>query len=295
MSLKTLHFLLVEPSPSGQSEIEEMLSIFSNEVHKIEWIVIEEALAALELLKTTHFDLLIVSLPLFIYPRRTLWKELHSLAGATPILTIGEQRDEKTSTLAIHLGAEDYIPKSEYSPTHLWRAILHALERHKMHEKFKELLFADELTRLYNRRGFLTLLTQQISLSKRLNKGFLFFQVDLDELKKINDTHGHFAGDSALKGAALCLKNAFRKQDIIGRIGGDEFAVIAINAPEEEGDYLKKVVHESAHQYNLAHKHPYLLSLSVGAAFYSPQEDPSPEELLAQADADLYVEKKQKK
>ncbi len=84
----------------------------------------------------------------------------------------------------------------------------------------------DELTGLLNRRGFFTLAQQQVKLANRNNNKLLLFYMDLDGLKKINDTIGHPEGDLALVEAATVLKEIFRESDIIGRLGGDEFAVL---------------------------------------------------------------------
>ena len=101
------------------------------------------------------------------------------------------------------------------------------IQDRKTIEKTLEIMSTtDELTGLLNRRGFFTLAKQQVKLANRNGKKLLLFYMDLDGLKKINDTIGHSEGDLALVEAATVLKEIFRESDIIGRLGGDEFAVL---------------------------------------------------------------------
>ncbi|MDP4089434.1 MAG: diguanylate cyclase, partial [Bacillota bacterium] len=96
----------------------------------------------------------------------------------------------------------------------------------------------DELTGLYNRRGFITLANERIARLKGPNSGCLIFYADLDGLKQINDTYGHAEGDFTLSKAAELLTQAFKSTDIIGRIGGDEFTVLVIGAAERDKNYI---------------------------------------------------------
>lgn len=104
--------------------------------------------------------------------------------------------------------------------------------RKKTEEELYALSFRDELTGLYNRRGFITLARQQLKIASRMNKGMLLLFADFDELKRINDIFGHKAGDRALLGVSDILKGIFRESDIIARIGGDEFVVLAVETED---------------------------------------------------------------
>ena len=101
-------------------------------------------------------------------------------------------------------------------------------ERKKMEEEIGELSFRDPLTTLYNRRGFITLAEQQLKAAPRAQRKMLLAFLDVDNLKGINDTLGHEGGDKVLIDAADVLRRTFRESDIIARVGGDEFAVLAI-------------------------------------------------------------------
>jgi diguanylate cyclase (GGDEF)-like protein/PAS domain S-box-containing protein len=104
------------------------------------------------------------------------------------------------------------------------------------------LSLADELTSLYNRRGFLTLSEQQIKIARRMKQRLLLIYADMNEMKKINDTFGHAKGDEAIKALAEILKNTFRESDIIARIGGDEFAILATTfRARSERTYMERL------------------------------------------------------
>ena len=112
-------------------------------------------------------------------------------------------------------------------------------ERKWAEEKLREMSLMDDLTGLYNRRGFLTLATQQLKIAHRLKQGLALFYLDLDRMKWINDTLGHREGDRALIDTASILRNTFRASDIVARIGGDEVHRIIDRdiGDERENDY----------------------------------------------------------
>jgi len=238
------------------------------------------------------FDLIITDLFLPDSEGLDTFIELQERAVSIPIIIVGSSTDEELIRETIKLGAQDYLPKDDLTAELLSRMIHLAIERHRLHESLKALSFKDELTGLYNRRGFFTLLDQQISLSRRTKKGFFLFLVDLDYLKQINDTYGHLMGDQALIDMAQCLRASFRRHDIIGRIGGDEFAIIAIQASVENGDDIKKQMINRVQEYNSINDAPYHIAFSIGKAFYDGISDTPVNALVQQADKEMYEEKR---
>jgi GAF domain-containing protein len=99
-------------------------------------------------------------------------------------------------------------------------------------EQIHTLSITDELTGLYNRRGFRLLADKLIRRAARGGEPFNLVYLDLDGLKRINDTQGHGIGDSMISAAAGILRQTFRESDILARIGGDEFCVLALGQPE---------------------------------------------------------------
>jgi diguanylate cyclase (GGDEF)-like protein/PAS domain S-box-containing protein len=167
-------------------------------------------------------------------------------------------------------------------------------ERKQMEETLKILSITDELTGLYNRRGFFVLSQQQLKLAERTRKNALLFFADLDRLKWINDTSGHQEGDTAILETAHALKDTFRETDIIGRLGGDEFAVLAIGTNNETKKILINRLQSFLSAYNKLETTRNKISLSVGAAQYDPKNSPSLDELITRADALMYEEKTKK-
>src|SRR5215471_9810632 len=115
----------------------------------------------------------------------------------------------------------------------LRRALLCATKQYMLQTELSNLALKDELTGLYNRRGFLALADRQLKLARRSGRSLLLFFIDVDGLKEINDVFGHAEGDAALKCAAEALETTFRDSDVIARFGGDEFAVLAIEASDQ--------------------------------------------------------------
>jgi len=123
---------------------------------------------------------------------------------------------------------------------------------------------------------------------------FLVF-VDVDYMKTINDTMGHLEGDAALIATAGVLKKTFRDSDIIARIGGDEFAVIASDNEENaDAERIKTRLEDELDKFSRQKKLRFKLSLSTGVAVYNPKYPCTVEELLLQADVFMYEEKKNK-
>ncbi|MCX6377652.1 MAG: GGDEF domain-containing protein [Armatimonadetes bacterium] len=152
----------------------------------------------------------------------------------------------------------------------------------------------DRLTGLHARQAFLALAEQQLKAANRSMEPVLFFFADLDHLKSINDSLGHPEGDLALADAADILRRTFRGSDIIARIGGDEFVVLAMEAAEN-AEALRARLKKQLHAHNAKRQRPCELSMSVGTACYDPASPCSLDELLARADADMYREKRKKR
>jgi diguanylate cyclase (GGDEF)-like protein len=170
-----------------------------------------------------------------------------------------------------------------------------AVQRTWTEDAMRELSLVDELTKVYNRRGFMTLAEQQIKVAHRTKKDMSLFYADLDDLKTINDSHGHEQGDAALVEAAGMLREVFRDSDIIARIGGDEFVVLAIDVAEGRVTTLTRRLKEKIQARNARTDVAYPVSFSLGIARYDPDKPCTLPELLTLADRKMYQEKTSKK
>jgi diguanylate cyclase (GGDEF)-like protein/PAS domain S-box-containing protein len=178
-----------------------------------------------------------------------------------------------------------------------FRGVIRDITRQKqVEETLKALSLIDDLTGLYNRRGFLTLAEQTLKTTKRMNRGAFLIFTDLDDLKWINDTYGHLEGDEALIMVSRIIRENFREPDIMARIGGDEFVILAVEGAIEAGPELfLERLQKGLLLHNENNDRPYSLSLSMGISSYHPEQPISIEALLDQADKNMYRDKQQKK
>jgi diguanylate cyclase (GGDEF)-like protein len=157
-------------------------------------------------------------------------------------------------------------------------------KRHRQTEsELSHLAISDELTGLYNRRGFMLLGSERMKLAHGMKKNVLLFFADLDNLKQINDQFGHQEGDQALLKTAEIFRNTFRDSDIIGRFGGDEFTALVLEEYGQTADTISRRLRDNMAELAANNTH-YPLSLSVGMTRYAAEMRSSLKRLLAQAD-----------
>jgi len=169
-------------------------------------------------------------------------------------------------------------------------------ERQKMEEKLRESAMTDELTFLFNRRGFMTLADKLIKISVRDKTDLLLIFVDFDNLKWINDSLGHSVGDQALIEAATLLRDTFRLADVVARLGGDEFVILCTdNSALGNEETILNRLRENIDKTNRLTTRQYRLSLSVGVGRYEHRAPCSIDELLRRADQAMYHNKEDKK
>ncbi|HKS82648.1 MAG TPA: GGDEF domain-containing protein [Candidatus Acidoferrales bacterium] len=169
----------------------------------------------------------------------------------------------------------------------VWCAVRHVI----LERELRYLALTDDLTCLYNRRGFFAAATQQLRLARRNLQHMLLFFCDVNRLKEINDRYGHKEGDLALVKAADAIEETFRDSDILARLGGDEFAILALEASQQNEDSLIKRLQKCVEHVNAGERR-YRLSLSVGVARFDPKQDIALGELMAQADHAMYENKR---
>ncbi len=199
----------------------------------------------------------------------TLLRDIHSEAGGGPV------------------SAQQRQPSSEL----LTRAVRCAVKHYMLQAELGSLALTDELTGLYNRRGFLALAERQLKLGRRSGRGILLVFIDVDGLKQLNDTFGHAEGDRTLIRAGGVLEKTFRESDVVARFGGDEFAVLAIEASRHNQETIAARLRENLRQMNDEDSGP-AISLSWGVARFDPQSKTSIGQLMAQADQAMYDDKR---
>ena len=173
-------------------------------------------------------------------------------------------------------------------------AVCVAVKEALLDRELRYLALTDDLTCLFNRRGFFASATQQLKLAQRHTQSLLLLFCDLDNLKQINDNFGHREGDLAIIRAADALEQSFRGSDILCRLGGDEFVVLAVEATNRTQDVILRRLEKNLKKSS-AGETRYELSLSVGVARFDPQSPISLGELLVQADKAMYAKKQSRK
>ncbi len=246
--------------------------------------------AALERAREDHFDILLLDLSLpDAHGLDTVRRARNQLIDL-PIVVLTGLDDEDVAVAAVDEGAQDYLVKGKADADALSRAIRYAMQRQRWVAQLQQLAVVDELTGLHNRRALLMLAEHHISQARRSHQPFTVVFIDLNKMKQINDTLGHHAGDRALIDTANLLRGSFRAADVLARIGGDEFCVLASGPPGGEATFLERLF-GNVELHNREAGREFSLSLSVGRAHYDPAHPSTLDELLERADQAMYEEK----
>ncbi|MDA3849802.1 MAG: GGDEF domain-containing protein [Spirochaetaceae bacterium] len=166
--------------------------------------------------------------------------------------------------------------------------ILSNMKLEKAMNALETLSISDELTGLYNRRGFMTLSDQLLKVCKREKDPALILYGDMNGLKFINDNFGHSEGDFAIKTTANILRETFREADVLSRLGGDEFTVFLANAHEDQMPILMQRLDEITALVNKELKKEYRISISIGFCQYSEEKANSIKKMMEEADEQMY-------
>ena len=169
------------------------------------------------------------------------------------------------------------------------------VDRQQAENALRNLTLIDDLTGLYNHRGFFNLAEHHLKTARRAGQSSLLIYADLDGLKTINDTFGHTEGSRAITRTAEILKGSFRESDVISRLGGDEFAILAGNVTNEEKNILISRLEENFRAASKQSEGGYHLSLSIGAVLIAYDSPLSIEQLIIAADTSMYDGKRIKK
>ncbi|MDQ6830229.1 MAG: diguanylate cyclase [Gemmatimonadota bacterium] len=222
-------------------------------------------------------------------------RRVHEHAPDVPIIALIDVGDDSIGVAALKAGAQDSLVKPEVEGNLLIRSIRYAIERNQLRMALRSMSLVDELTGLYNRRGFVTLARQQLKMADRMSRRVAQVFVDLDGLKWINDNFGHAEGDRALVETAELLRDVFRESDIVARIGGDEFVVLALEETEPADEIFAARLRSAISRHNALTPRMYPLAVSIGVATYDPADPCALDELMQRADRLMYVEKRGKR
>ncbi len=210
----------------------------------------------------------------------------------TPVIFLSAMDDEKSIINGFKCGGVDYITRPFRTRELLARTKTH-IDLKIAKEKLLKMAITDELTGLTNRRYFMERLTQEFERVKRYESFYTILMTDLDFFKKINDTYGHISGDTVLKKVALKIKEALRGADIVGRIGGEEFAVLLPETKLKASLLIAERLKEKIENMIIKTEgHEIKLTISLGAS-QSDISDATMDAAMIRADSALYNAKKQ--
>ena len=289
-NLKDIRVLMIEDNQGHIKLIKAMLE--ENGVGPPDIESASRLSAGLDRLKAQRFDVLLLDLGLPDSNGIETVRDVIHLDRGVPIIVLTGHSDEFLGLEALKEGAQDYLLKGQIDSNLLMRSILYAVERQRLLSELHSQSLTDFLTSLNNRRGFFTLAEQQAKLARREKKCLALIIIDIDDFKKINDTFGHKTGDKALVEAAQILKETFRDSDVIGRIGGDEFAICVIEDGAFNAGILVERLRENLMEHNGRKMLPCTLSFSTGTASCSSESLCSVESLVSEADRSMYAQKK---
>jgi len=222
-------------------------------------------------------------------------QRVRAAAIEVPIVVLTSRADDALGLEALHEGAQDYLIKGEIDNSLLLRALRYAIERQRMQEALRSESSIDELTQLYNRRGFLALAGNHLKCARRMQAAFSLVFLDLDGMKQINDVFGHNEGDRALVETAGVLRQCVRQSDIVARMGGDEFVILLTTVTDDSEALIRDRLQEQLDSVNALPDRQYPLSLSIGIVTAIAEDSIALESLLAQADSLMYRHKQDKK
>jgi len=288
-----LKLLLIEDDPADTELFKDILSDVRHET--IDVTCINRLSSAFEYLEDGSIDVILTDLDLPDSHGLGTVVKINERFPEVPVIVLSGFDHEDLAIESVKSGAQDYLIKGQIDADRVMRSIRYSIERHRLIQELKSLAIKDELTGLYNRRGFLVLARKQLEMASRINTLLWLIYVDIDNMKWINDNLGHKEGDEALIDIAAILKQTFRESDIIARIGGDEFAIVALNEFGPDSRKMVARIQENIANFNANMGRAYILSVSTGLAACDSVPDCNINELLSIADYFMYEEKKSKK
>lgn len=215
-----------------------------------------------------------------------------------PVIMLTGEEDIRAKVRGLEAGALDYLTKPFDAHELLARVRIHLKlkelqdDLRQKNHRLEQLTRVDELTGLNNRRFFMEMLNHEFRRSERYGTPLVFVMVDIDHFKQVNDRYGHLMGDRALVAVAQVLARTARAQDLVGRFGGEEFAIIMPHT-ELKGGELAALRHRRLIEEEpiMLDQGPLKVTASFGVASYPRSDVARVEELVELADQALYKAK----
>jgi diguanylate cyclase (GGDEF)-like protein len=292
MDDKIIKVLYVEDDMDHVILIRELIEEIKNVHYKLTHVQrLDEALVELD---NDHHDIILLDLSLPDAQGVDTIIKVCEQAPDIPVVVISGTDDETMAIKALQNGAEEYLVKGKVKSHALSRILRYAIMRHKGRVELQSLSLVDDLTSLYNRRGFMLFAQQQLSISVRTKRGMILFFIHLEGLNEISEKFGRQYEDMAKIETANILKEAFRESDIIARHDRDEFTAIAIESFDANNEIIITRLQDELKNRNKQENRQYKLSLCIGKAYYDTEELCTIEELINRAKESMIEQRKNK-
>jgi len=253
----------------------------------------QDGTIALAFVQKTHPDLILLDIMMPGIDGLEVCKQLkqQELTRKIPVIFITALSDTRDKLKAFKAGGVDYITKPFVQEEVIARIKVHIALK-KALEKLEQMSITDEMTGVFNRRFAYDILTKQIEIAKREQSNFVLCYIDIDNLKKINDTYNHTEGDFLINTVVNSLNKVIRASDYLFRMGGDEFLLLFPKVKLKESYHLMERLRERLNQQKI---HGIPIDFSFGFSEFNPNTPLSPEELVKMADSKMYEAKMKKK
>jgi two-component system cell cycle response regulator len=293
MIYQTIKVLLVEDMVMIAKINEQMLKKSPTNRYSVTHKV--DLAGTIAALKADEFDVVLLDLNLPDSRDLDTLARVVETAPETPVIVLTASNDDEVGLKAVKVGAQDFLLKGDFNYLTLDRAIVYSIERHRLQRTIRQLAVLDELTGLYNRRGFNSLNPDVIEKVKTTGqRGFLCY-FDLDRFKQINDVLGHAKGDEALKEFSANIQSVFRKDVLLVRLGGDEFVAMGVEQHSGQAEQALQSLNVLLSVRNAQQGCLFVLEASAGITYFDQSGPHKIEELSAAADAALYQDKESRR
>jgi diguanylate cyclase (GGDEF)-like protein len=288
--MKRHDILLIEDNPEAREALADLLEDHGYAVRSA-----ENGAKALDEATRRPPDLVITDLAMPVLSGFEMLAEFRrqpALADV-PVIVVSAYNDIQKRVAGLDLGADDFLAKPVHAEELLAR-VRRQLQRSDRQREVTRQSMVDGLTGVLNRRGLANVFSRELERTRAAGAGMLVMMVDLNDFKRINDTWGHAAGDTALCAVSRALQDALRATDRIGRLGGDEFAIVLPEVRTEDYHQLAQRVRQiSPIVMELSAGTEMRVGLSLGIALAEAGE--TFDAVLARADGAMYEDKRRQK
>jgi len=271
--------LRVLVAESGGGELARLLeSLYSAGTDSLELACVSSEVVLAPTIRLMAPEVIFLELALFAAEPLAAVRELRRLTANIPLILVARAADKEIAEQCLQEGAMNYVLKEHANRGTLERVLRGALERNTV-AGLTELL-RDPQTDVYNREGFLALAQRAVYAARKSRGQLVLLKAQLENLAALREEFGPSAAEQSVKDVAELLRGAFRRTDIVARLGESEFAVLAMDAAEPTAAVMVQRVEKHLAAKNLARAPWGSLALRLNAKFWSAREGAKADELL---------------